>query len=222
MLKTSLIAHVCSTASPRYYRRYKAQSILHCWFAHRRRLALPQHQRFTVPHVHQVCLHLHAPHDSHWTLVKRILRHIRGTLHHELHLHASPSTDLRAYSYADWAGCPDTRHSTSGYCVYLEESLVSWSTKRQTTVSRSSAEAEYRAMANATAECCWLRQLLRELHVDVPRATIIYCDNVSAVYLTKNPVHHLSSLISISSVRRLHSVNFEFSMYLPSCSTPTL
>nr|XP_020163383.1 uncharacterized mitochondrial protein AtMg00810-like [Aegilops tauschii subsp. strangulata] len=64
--------------------------------------------------VQQVCLHMHAPRDSHWTLVKRILRYIRGTQSLGLTLTASASTDLVAYSDADWAGCPDTRRSTSG------------------------------------------------------------------------------------------------------------
>jgi hypothetical protein len=140
--------------------------------------------------VNQACLHMHAPHDVHWNLVKRILRYLHGTIQHGIIISASPSTTLKAYSDADWAGCLDTRRSTSGYCVFLGESLVSWSSKRQTTVSRSSAEAEYRAVANAVAECCWLRNLLRELHVVVNNATVIYCDNVSAVYLSENPVHH--------------------------------
>ena len=96
---------------------------------------------------------MHTPHDSHWNLVKRILWYIRGSTALGLTLTASPSTDLVAYSDADWAGCPDTRRSTSGYCVYLGPSLISWSPKRQPTVSRSSAEAEYRAVANAIAEC---------------------------------------------------------------------
>ena len=97
---------------------------------------------------------------------------------------------FRSYSDVDWAGCPDTRRSTSGYCVYLGPSPVSWSSKRQPTVSRSSAEAEYRAVANAVAKCTWLRQLLQELHHDVSQATVVYCDNVSTVYLSANPVHH--------------------------------
>jgi len=67
---------------------------------------------------------------------------------------------------------------------------VSWSSKRQTIVSRSSAEAEYRAVAHVVAETCWLRQLLQELHTPLTSATIVYCDNVSAVYMTGNPVHH--------------------------------
>jgi hypothetical protein len=142
--------------------------------------------------VQQVCLHMHAPRDAHWAAVKRILRYVCGTMGYGLSLHASPSTstDLVAYSDADWAGCPDTRRSTSGYCVYLGSSLVSWSSKRQPTVSRSSAEAEYRAVANAVAECTWLRQLLSELSCPVDKATVVFCDNVSAVYLSANPVHH--------------------------------
>jgi hypothetical protein len=140
--------------------------------------------------VNQACLHMHAPRDVHWNLVKRILRYLRGTINHGITISATPSTTLTVYSDADWAGCPDTQRSTSGYCVFLGDSLVSWSSKRQTTVSRSSAEAEYRAIANAAAECSWLHNLLRELHDVIDKATVIYCDNVSVVYLSENPVHH--------------------------------
>ncbi|GJX75236.1 ribonuclease H-like domain-containing protein, partial [Tanacetum coccineum] len=94
------------------------------------------------------------------------------------------------YSDADWAGCPTTRCSTSGYCVFLGNNLLSWSSKRQFTLSRSSAEVEYRGVANVVAETCWLRNLLRELHTPLSTATIVYCDNVSAVYLSSNPVQH--------------------------------
>ncbi|KAM3412689.1 hypothetical protein ACQJBY_004055 [Aegilops geniculata] len=140
--------------------------------------------------VQQVCLHMHAPRDVHWTAVKRILHYIRGAMDLGLTLRASTATDLVAYSDADWAGCPDTRRSNSGYCIFLGPSPVSWSSKRQPTVLRSSAEAEYRAVANVVAECSWLRQLLHELSCPVDKATIVYCDNVSAVYLSANPVHH--------------------------------
>ena len=140
--------------------------------------------------VQQVCLFMHDPHEPHLALIKRILRYVKGTLSSGLHLGAGSITSLTAYSDADWAGCPDSQRSTSGYCVYLGDNLISWSSKRQTTVSHSSAEAEYRAVAHAVAECCWIRQLLQELHISIASATLVYCDNVSAVYMTTKPVHH--------------------------------
>nr|AAX92854.1 retrotransposon protein, putative, unclassified [Oryza sativa Japonica Group]ABA92609.1 retrotransposon protein, putative, unclassified [Oryza sativa Japonica Group] len=94
--------------------------------------------------------------------------------------------DLVAYSDADWAGCPNMRRSTSGYVVFLGDNLVSWSSKHQNTLSRSSAKAKYRAVA----ETCWLRQLLNELHSPPSKATVVYCDNVNAVYLFTNPEQH--------------------------------
>lgn len=140
--------------------------------------------------VQQVCLFMHAPREPHLQFLKRILRYVRGTIDHGLTLTATRAHTLTAYSDADWAGCPDSRRSTSGYCVFLGDNLVSWSSKRQQTVSRSSAEAEYRAVANAVAETSWLRNLLLELHLPIKQATLVYCDNVSAVYLSTNPVQH--------------------------------
>ncbi|GKD88041.1 ribonuclease H-like domain-containing protein [Tanacetum coccineum] len=153
-----------------------------------------QYLTFTRPDisyvVQQVCLHMHDPREPHFSALKRILRYVRGTLDYGLQLFSSSTTDLVAYSDADWAGCPTTRRSTSGYCVFLGNNLLSWSSKRQPTLSRSSAEAEYRGVANAVAETCWLRNLLRELHTPLSSATLVYCDNVSAVYLSCNPVQH--------------------------------
>jgi histone deacetylase 1/2 len=140
--------------------------------------------------VQQACLHMHDPREQNLMLVKRILSYLRGSSSYGLHIQRSSALDLMAYSDVDWAGCPDTRRSTSGYAVFLGDSLVSWSSKRQPTVSRSSAEAEYHAVANVVAECCWLRQLLSELRVAVPKATVVYCDNISYVYMAANPVHH--------------------------------
>ncbi|XP_025827508.1 uncharacterized protein LOC112902600 [Panicum hallii] len=74
--------------------------------------------------VQQACLHMHAPHDVHWALIKRILRYVRGTTRHSVHLLASPSTSIVAYTDTDWAGCPDMRRL--GFCVFISDSLVSW------------------------------------------------------------------------------------------------
>jgi hypothetical protein len=140
--------------------------------------------------VQQICLHMHDPREPHLAALKRILRYVRGTLHMGLLIRPSSQEELIVYSDADWAGRPDTRRSTSGYAVFLGDSLISWSSKRQNTVSRSSAEAEYRAVANAVAEASWLRQLLTELRTPSRKTTLVYCDNVSAICMSKNPVQH--------------------------------
>jgi hypothetical protein len=77
--------------------------------------------------------------------------------------------------------------------VFLGDNLISWSSKRQPTLSRSSAEAEYRGVANVVSESCWIHNLLLELHFPIPQATLVYCDNVSAIYLSGNPVQHQST-----------------------------
>ncbi|GJR92956.1 ribonuclease H-like domain-containing protein [Tanacetum coccineum] len=153
-----------------------------------------QYLTFTRPDisyvVQQVCLYMHDPREPHLAALKRILWYVHGTLDHGLQLHVSTTTQLTAYTDADWAGCPVTRWSTSGYCVFLGDNLLSWSAKRQVTLSRSSAEAEYRGVANVVAETAWIRNLLLELHAPLHTATLVYCDNVSAVYLSTNPVQH--------------------------------
>ena len=135
-----------------------------------------------------MCLHIHVPREPHLLLIEQIRRYLKGTLDLGLILHSSSIHNLVAYSDADWAGCPDTRRSTSGCCVFLGDNLVCWSSHRQPTVSRSSAEAEYRVVATAVAEACWLRQLLHELHRPLDSATIVYC--VSVVDMSANPVQH--------------------------------
>ena len=153
-----------------------------------------QYLTFTRPDiayaVHQICLYMHDPRVPHLHALKRIIRYLKGTKHLGQQLTKSSITDLVAYSDADWAGCPDTRRSTSGYCVYIGSNLVSWSSKRQSTISRSSAEAEYKGVANAVAELTWIRNLFLELGHPIAKASILYCDNISSVYLAHNPVRH--------------------------------
>ncbi|XP_071740855.1 uncharacterized mitochondrial protein AtMg00810-like [Rutidosis leptorrhynchoides] len=153
-----------------------------------------QYLTFTRPDisyvVQQIYLFMHDPREQHMQSLKRVIRYIQGTTDLGLQLYASSPTTLVAYSDADWTGYPTTRRSTSGYCVFLGNNLLSWSSKRQHTPSRSSAETEYRGVANAVAETCWIRNLLRELHCPFTSATLVYYDNVSSVYLSTNPVQH--------------------------------
>jgi hypothetical protein len=153
-----------------------------------------QYLTFTRPDiafaVQQICLYMHDPREPHLAALKRILRYLQGTMSLGLTMRRSSPTELVVYTDADWAGCPDTRRSTSAYAVFLGDNLVSWSSKRQHTISRSSAEAEYRVVANGVTEATWLRQLLLELHHLPRRATLVYCDNVSVVYLSSNLVQH--------------------------------
>ncbi|GJZ06737.1 ribonuclease H-like domain-containing protein [Tanacetum coccineum] len=142
-----------------------------------------QYLTFTRPDisyaVQQVCLFMHDPREPHFAALKRILRYVQD---------------------ADWAGCPTTRRSTSWYCVFLGNNLLSWSSKRQFTLSRSSAEAEYRGVANAVAETC-LRNLLRELHTPLSTATLVYCDNYADIFTKGLPTALFDEFRSSLSVR---------------------
>ncbi|PNX94499.1 retrovirus-related Pol polyprotein from transposon TNT 1-94, partial [Trifolium pratense] len=142
--------------------------------------------------VNKVCQFMAHPLETHWKAVKRILRYLKGTSSHGLLLHPSPTSppfSLRAYSDADWATDQDDRRSTSGSCIYFGSNLISWGSKKQPLVARSSTEAEYRSMANTTADLLWIQSLLHELHVPFHTPTLL-CDNLSAVSLAHNPVLH--------------------------------
>ena len=97
---------------------------------------------------------------------------------------------LKAFCDANWAGCPDTKKSLTGYCVFLSDALISWRSKKQDIVSRSSAEAEYRSMATTTCEATWLLYLLRDLHVPHQKPVLLYCDNQAALHISTNIVFH--------------------------------
>jgi hypothetical protein len=97
---------------------------------------------------------------------------------------------VSAFSDADWAGCSDDRKSTGGFAVYLGSNLISWSARKQATVSRSNTEAEYKAMANATTEVMWIQILMDELKMPSPKTARLWCDNMGAKYLSSNLVFH--------------------------------
>ncbi|XP_068649615.1 uncharacterized mitochondrial protein AtMg00810-like [Aristolochia californica] len=140
--------------------------------------------------VHVVSQFVSAPRTTHWTVVIRILLYLRGTVHHDLLLSSTSDLVLTSYSDADWAGDPTDRKSTTGYCIILGNSLVAWKSKKQSVVSRTSAEAEYQAMATIAAELIWFRRLLEELGFPQLSATPMFCDNQSAIQIAKNPVFH--------------------------------
>nr|GEV55712.1 ribonuclease H-like domain-containing protein [Tanacetum cinerariifolium] len=138
--------------------------------------------------VQHIFLYMHDPRESYLAALKRILRYVPSTLDLCLHLYASSTTSLVGYTDADWKGCPSTR----------------------------STEAEYRGVANVVVETAWLRNLFRELHSPLLTATLIYCDNVSAVYMSVNPVQHqrtkhieidihfVGDMVTAGQVRVLH------------------
>lgn len=142
--------------------------------------------------VSKVCQFFAQPLVSHWSAVKRILRYLKGSIDHGLTLlpaTTSAPLSINAFCDADWASDIDDRRSTSGACIFFGPNLVSWWSKKQTLVAKSSAEAEYRSLAHAASEVLWLQSLLHELKVPIP-PPVIYCDNQSAVAISHNPVLH--------------------------------
>ena len=107
-----------------------------------------------------------------------------------LRFQRSSSTWLSIFTDTDWAGCSDDRRSTGDFVVFLGPNLVSWSSRKQPTVSRPSTEAEYKALANGTAEAIWIQSVLKELGVFLSQPPVLWCDNIGATYLSANPFFH--------------------------------
>ncbi|XP_072056322.1 secreted RxLR effector protein 161-like [Arachis hypogaea] len=126
---------------------------------------------------------------AHLYALHHLLRYIRGTVGQDLLFSTNSEKRLMAYVDADLAGCPNTRRSITRFCVFIGDSLVAWRSKKQTTVSRSFAESEYRAMAAATAELTWLKGLLFDFQIDVP-FSMLFCDSQSTIHIASNPTFH--------------------------------
>ncbi|GMI85144.1 cysteine-rich RLK (RECEPTOR-like protein kinase) 8 [Hibiscus trionum] len=139
--------------------------------------------------VHLLSQLVSSPRQPHLQAAYHLLSHIKKSYGQGLFFSKINNLQLRAFVDADYGSCPDTRRSTTGYCTYLGDSLISWKSKKQHTVSRSSCEAEYRAMASATCELTWLAALLSSFGIKVSQASL-FCDNQSAVHLASNQVFH--------------------------------
>ena len=107
-----------------------------------------------------------------------------------MQIHKDKDLIIMGYSESDWAGCKETRRSTTGFCILLRYNLILWSAKRQPTVTKSSTEAEYKALTAAAQELTWLSALLKDLDVSQFCPTLLHCDNLSSVYLSANPALH--------------------------------
>jgi hypothetical protein len=133
---------------------------------------------------------MHKPREVHWTAALKVLAYIKSCPGKGLLYRKHGHTHISAFSDAGYAGDMGDRKSTSGFCTFVGGNLVTWRSKKQDVVSRSSAEAEYRAMAHTACEMLWLRKLMTELGFVQPGPMPMYCDNQSAIHIAKNPVFH--------------------------------
>lgn len=140
--------------------------------------------------IHILSQFMQSPREAHWDAAIRVVCYLKGGPGQGVLLRADSDLSLSVYCDADYGACPITRRSLSAYIVFLGGSPVSWKTKKQDTVSLSSAESEYKSMSNATKEIKWLCQLLLDLGVKQYRPVRLYCDSQSAIHIVKNPVFH--------------------------------
>lgn len=140
--------------------------------------------------VHILSQFMQKPTISQWEAALRVVRYLKGSPGQGIVFKNNSPIELEAYCDADWASCPLTRRSITAYFICLGGSPISWKTKKQPTVSRSSTEAEYRAMASATCEILWLKGLLQFLQISIHGPVRLHCDNQSAIHIANNPVFH--------------------------------
>ncbi|KAM2672014.1 hypothetical protein EV1_007763 [Malus domestica] len=140
--------------------------------------------------VSMVSQFMHAPSETHMDAVNRILRYLKSAPGKGLMFSKHDHLDVKGYTDADWAGDVTNRLSTSGYFVIVRGNLVSWCSKKQKVVARSSAEAEYRSMAHGVCELLWVKNLLRDLGFRPKHVMRLHCDNKAAIDIAHNPVQH--------------------------------
>ncbi|XP_016163529.1 uncharacterized protein LOC107606076 [Arachis ipaensis] len=131
-----------------------------------------------------------CPTDVHMQAAQKVLRYLKGCPSVGLFFAADNDLKITGFSDADWATCADSRRSIIGHCFYLRRSLISWKSKKQSTIARSSSEAEYCALALATCQAQWLSYIMRDLGMPVIEPITLFCDNRSAIHIATNPIFH--------------------------------
>ena len=130
---------------------------------------------------------MQCPQEAHWEATLRVVRYLKGHPGQGLLLRRDSDLQLNAYCDSDWATCPLSRRSLTGYFIMLSASPISWKTKKQPIVARSSAEAEYRSMAVTSGELVWLKSLLQSLGVLHVMPMRLFCDSQAALHIAANP-----------------------------------
>ncbi|XP_019101847.1 PREDICTED: uncharacterized protein LOC109133301 [Camelina sativa] len=140
--------------------------------------------------VHILAQFLQQPRQKHWDAALRLVRYLKGSPGRGILLSAASDLQITAYCDSDYNACPITRRSITGYLVMLGDSIVAWKTKKQKTVSRSSAEAEYRSMAMTLSELKWTKELLAAFHIRQKESMYLFCDSKATIHIAANPVFH--------------------------------
>ncbi|KAL0404416.1 UNVERIFIED_CONTAM: Retrovirus-related Pol polyprotein from transposon RE2 [Sesamum radiatum] len=138
----------------------------------------------------QLSQFIQQPREPHWDATIHLVHYLKGTSSLGLFFGVDSPLTLSAFSDSDSTSCLDTRRSVTGYCIFLGGSLVSWKTKKQATVSRSSAETEYRSMASTVCKLLWISYILGDFGINVSSPIPFHCDNKVAIHITENPVFH--------------------------------
>ncbi|RVW16028.1 Retrovirus-related Pol polyprotein from transposon RE1 [Vitis vinifera] len=145
---------------------------------------------FTMNKVDQF---MHSPSDVHWQAVKHILHYLKGTSHYGLSIQATPDYNLTCFTNVNYASSLDDHQSPSSYFVFMGSNIISWYSTKQKVVSRSTAESEYRAVANGATKLSWIGSLLRELNIATNSIPYLYFGNISANYMIANPIFQWSN-----------------------------
>ncbi|KAL2232741.1 UNVERIFIED_CONTAM: Retrovirus-related Pol polyprotein from transposon RE1, partial [Sesamum indicum] len=178
---------------------------------------------FTRPDIsdsmQQLSQFLNQPCDSHWKAVLHVLRYLKGCPSKRLYFPAQNSFVLRVFCDVDRVSCLDSRRSLTGYCIFLGNALLSWKTKKQCTVSRSTAESKYRSLASTVCELRWMSYILSDFSIALSLPINIFCDSKAAIHILANPVFHECTKhieLGCHLVRDAYKEDFIFPSYVPS------